>query len=190
MERISFAISPTLSAFEDRAIGSRVTDKQGFLDALMVAVQAHDPAKDRAAGQHFIVLPESAFLTVSGGVGLRTTNPEDYVLRVHRGHVSANLRREKALPVEHLAVVVYTTAAWMIDGDVINDKLESVADGHSHIIVAVLASAGPTGPADPRRLILGRNGGNTEYMGYSAEEYEKKLVDSVAYWDQYAVVAD
>ena len=190
MSKISFAISPTLSAFEDRAIGSRVTNKQGLLDALMVAVQAHDPAKDRAPGQHFIVLPESAFSTVSGGVGLRTTNQEDYVVRVHRGHVSANLRREKALPVEGLAVIVYTAEAWLTDGDVINDKLESVADGHSHIIVAVLASAGPQGPADVRRLVLGRNGGNNEYMSYSPAEFEKKLVDSVAYWDQYAVVAD
>ena len=78
-------------------IGSKVLD-HGFNDVLRVAIRAHDFSKDRIPGQGFLQIPD-AVPFVSAGVGHPTDNPDHFVLREHRGKVSAYLKREYAAPV-------------------------------------------------------------------------------------------
>lgn len=184
-----------LKAFRDTATGSRVTDPDGFNAVIVDAVASHDPAKDRQSGQHFVVLPESAFSLVSAGVGPRSENPEDYVLRAHRGRVNAYLAREHAAPVESLAIIVYTKQAYLGDPEVKNDDPEefqrvSVSTA-THILVAVLAGAGPKAPKlTPTRLLANLAGGNNEALSWTADEIRQKATEVQEYDNEWVVVAD
>ena len=138
--------SNIVTAFNSKTIGSKVIDPVGFGIALHQAIgsRKHDFAKGTVPGQALIDLPD-AEVYVSAGVGKRSINPDDYVLREHRGRVDAYLNREHAAKVESVKVVVYTHAAYLADPDITPDEAERVK-GASHVLVAVLASAGPRSP--------------------------------------------
>lgn len=173
----TFYIWPKLTAFDDKTVGSKVTDRVRFLEVLSAAVADFDFNAETnehvtTTGQGFIViptykLPDNTILRVrmpalqplqgqgvplsylvSAGVGLKVTEPESYVLREWRGNVKAFLKRNLAAPVESLAVVVYTVEAYLADPDVDpSERAEIEAGGATHAIVAVLANAGPKPPA-------------------------------------------
>lgn len=130
---------------------------------------------------------------MSAGVGRKMADEASYVLRSWRGSVGAYLRREYAAPVESLAVVVYTTDAYLSDPDVAGDtrEVERVkASGCTHVIVAVLAAAGPKAPLSPGRLVSNLAGGNKDALAWDADTIRAKARQSVAYHDEWDVVAD
>jgi hypothetical protein len=191
---IRLTTADIVSAFEvTGVIGTKVHDQERCLETLFAAIAAHDSASDRVPGQHFIVLPPEANRWVSAGVGRRTQDPRDYVLRLHRGRVTAFLRRQIASEVEKVAVVVYTAAAYLSDPEVAADQNESArvrAIGATHVVVAVLAFAGPKAPLTPYRLVINLAGGNKEALAWTVDEIRGKARESKAYWDEWEVVAD
>jgi hypothetical protein len=192
----SFVVSVVCHAFDNVAIGSRVTDRGAFMEALIAAVVSHDTSKDRAPGQHFIVLPETTFSSVSSGEGKRTANVGDYVLRIHRGVVGPYLKRDLASPIKTLAVVVYTVEAYLADPEINEvpgkkEQIESARDqGATHVIVAVIAAAAPRAPRTPYRFTAALAGGNNEADTWSLEEVRRMASESISYWDEWAIVAD
>jgi hypothetical protein len=191
MTDTTIALSEIVTAFDDKTIGTKVMSPRTFLLELEKAIQAHDPAKDRQPGQHFIVMP-SALHMVSAGVGPASMNPDHYVLRFHREKVSAYLKREFAAPVESLAVVVYTMEAYRKDPDCTPAEIARVeAQDATHVLVAVLAGAGPKAtPHTPFRLVHNLAGGNLEAQQWTAEEIRAKCKDSLDYHNAWSTVAD
>ena len=96
---------------------------------------------------------------VSAGVGPQSTNPTDYVCRLHRGHVGAYLKREHAAPITGCAVVVYTREAYLANPEITAMEAYRIGDA-THVLVAVLAFAGPEAPLTPHRLVANLAGGN------------------------------
>ena len=186
---IRFALASIVTAFDQTTIGSKVMDKDRFRALLTEAVENHDPATDRAPGQHFVQMPEGALPTVSAGVGRRTSRVAHYVVREHRGHVSAFLRREHAARATGLAVIVYTKGAYCADPEVDEAEVARV-DYATHIIVAVLAFAGPRPPLTPHRFVKNLAGGNKEALAWTADEIRAKADIITGYDDEWCVVAD
>ena len=185
---MKFGISKICSAFEDQAIGSRVLNRGGFLAALEIAVSDHASNKvDWVLGQHTVSMPESVNSLVSSGVGLCAgVTPDDFVLREHRGVVSAYLRRDRAIqPHEDIKVIVYTAAAYVADPEV--DPSEFEGSDVSHVIVAVLAGSSPLTPA---RFVSNLAGGNMEAVLWGLEEVTDKSKEIDGYWKKWRVVAD
>jgi hypothetical protein len=181
------------SAFTPNAIGTRVVDGDAFLNALETAVASYDASVDRVPGQHFVPMPEDTYCTVSTGVGKRSPDPQDYVIRVHRGQANLYLKREKAAPVETLAAIVYTREAYLNDPDVQRDAAEQERVSNSdasHVLVAVLASAGPKSPLTPDRFVKNLAGANCEALTWSTDEIHEKAMEIAAYYDAWHVVAD
>ncbi len=181
------------SAFTPNAIGTRVVDGDAFLNALETAVASYDASADRVPGQHFVPMPEDTYCTVSTGVGQRSPDPQDYTIRVHRGQVNAYLKREKAAPVEALAAIVYTRNAYLNDPDVQKNAAEQErvnSSDVSHVLVAVLASAGPRSPLTPDRFVKNLAGGNREALAWNGDEIRAKASEIAAYYDAWCVVAD
>lgn len=190
MNAIKIVLSNILTAFTTTTIGSKVVQPAAFMAVLNQAVAKFDFASQKVPGQGFIPLL-SGISYVSAGVGRRTTNPEDYVLRTNRGRVNAYLRREEAAPVESLAVIVYTAEAYAADPEADPAEISRVtAEGATHVLVAVLASAGPKAPLTPIRLLANLAGGNKEALVWDADTIRAKAKDVVAYDETWSVVAD
>jgi len=185
-----FVVSNICSAFETQAIGTRVTDRKSLITSLDAALETYDASGDRTPGQHFVTLGSSALQAVSAGVGPCSVNPHCYVIREHRGHVSAYLRREWAAPVESLSVVVYTVDAYKADPEVDPEDIASFPTGTTHVIVAVLASAGPKAPLTPYRFVSNLAGGNRDADTYSIEDVRRIAREIMAYSNEWSVVAD
>ena len=189
MER-SFNVSSACSAFNPQTVGTKFVRVGGFIGVLHEVLPLHDVSKDRVRGQHFITLPEHTYHLVSAGVGRREgRGVNDFVLREHRGHVGAYLQRKYAAPVESLAVVVYDFEAYRADPDVTPEEVKYL-EGASHIIVAVLAGAGPQSPLTPGRFVHNLAGGNNEALIWTADEIRNKAKEIKAYSDEWCVVAD
>ncbi len=166
--------SDICTAFDPRAIGSQVNkhDTSLFLDALDSLIEQYDSSQDKVKGQHFVVCPEAMYIYVSAGDGLKTDNPDDYVVRNHREGPKMFLKREKAGKVNFLACVVYTLEAYLNDPDVTPEEAARVtnlgATGSTtegtHVLVAVIASSGPASPVTPYRFVHNLAGGNNEYL--------------------------
>jgi hypothetical protein len=193
MSSIRFEKANILTAFDEKTIGSKVTDPVQFAIALTAAVESYDASHDRAPGQHFVMLPESAWTTVSAGVGKKSKDPGDYVIRVHRDQPTMFLKRENAADVEGLACVVYTRDAYLNDPDVLQEPDEMArieASDCTHVIVAVLAFAGPQAPLSPHRLVHNLAGGNREAESWTMDDVRTKAAESISYWNEWEVVAD
>lgn len=184
----------TLEAFEPRGVGTRVWVPQSrFFTLLRDAVQEHDFARDPHPGQGYIRLPDEACELVTAGVGRRSANPADYVLRCYRGRVDAYLKREFAAKAEHVAVIVYTREAYLADPDVRKDKVEwcLVRDmGYTHVIVAVLAHVGPKSYVTPYRFVANIADGNNAYYLKNAHEIFEEARDVITYDTDWCVVSD
>ncbi len=183
-----------LSAFSSTTIGTKVLDRGAFLRELAKVTETYDPSGDREPGQHFVMCPEGKPF-VSAGVGRRTRNAEDFVLRNGRFGVDVYLKREKAAEVEGLAVVVYTRDAYLADPDL--QKPEEAAERRrieesdcSHVVVAVLAFAGPKSPLSPRTLVHNLAGGNHEALQWNVDEIHSIAKQVEGYWEEWCVVAD
>ena len=191
---MKFAISKVCSSFQAQTIGTKVVEAEAFLSVLVKAVEAHDHTNDRAEGQHFIMLNE-AIPYVSGGVGKRTLDTSDYVLRVHRERVVPFLKRRHSIRPVTLAAIVYTKAAYIADcrSEAENDEEEArrISDMNcTHVIVAVLASTQTMEPLTPWRLVANMAGGNKESAAWGLDEVRQKCQDSFKFWREHCVVAD
>lgn len=181
-----------VTAFSEKAVGTKVTDAKAFLEAVPALVEGHDASGDRQPGQHYIPCP-SLVPYVSAGVGHRTDSPDDYVLRNYGGRVTTFLKREKAAVAESVALVVYTREAYLADPDTMKDAEETariLASDYTHVLVAVLAFAGPKAPLSPYRLVANLGGANNEALKWEADEIRAKAAESIAYWNEWEVVAD
>lgn len=182
--------SDICSALDSSTIGSKITNLPRFFEAAEKAINAYDFAGARVPGQGFIQLPD-AVPFVSAGVGPRSKNPEDYVLRVHRGIVREYLKREFAAQVTGCALVVYTKEAYLRDPDVTAEETARIerAEG-THVLVAVLAFAGPESPLPPYRLVWNLGGGNREAALWTADEIRSKAKAAIEYDNAWVTVAD
>ncbi len=188
-----FTHANILQAFNASAVGTRVLNPAAFNAILASACESFDFAGQTTPGQGFVMLPEAAREAVSAGVGLHVDNPEAYVLRSWRGSVNAYLKREHAAPVEGVAAVVYTVGAYLSDPDVAGDSGEVARvreSGATHVIVAVLAFAGPKAPLSPGRLVSNLAGGNKDALAWSADTIREKARESAEYSNTWGVVAD
>jgi hypothetical protein len=189
MNMIKVAFSNICSANASEAIGSRITNDEGFTKAALKAIEAYDFGAARVPGQGFIVCPEAAPF-VSAGVGPRSTNPKDYVLREHRGIVSAYLKREFAAPVTGCALVVYTREAYVRDPDVTPEEAERLGEA-THVMVAVLAyTTDAPSPLPVYRLVWNLAGGNREAATYTADEIRSKAKAAIDFDNVWVPVAD
>ena len=187
---IKLVTANIVTAFSDVTVGTKVTDAANFLAAATAAVESFDFEAQTVPGQGFIMCPE-AVPFVSAGVGVRRPHPSFYVCREHRGAVSAFLRREFAAPVTGCALVAYTAEAYFADPDVTpEEKVRVMALDATHVLVAVLAFAGPKAPLSPYRLVGNLGGGNNEALTWTADEIRAKAKESMAYDAEWAVVAD
>jgi len=193
MDNVKFGISKVCSAFDVRSVGTKVLDWDAFLDKLEEQVRAHEAdvkTPDKVPGQYFLPLAGGIGL-VSAGVGPRSAAPEAYVVRVHRGRCEAFLKREHAAPVAGVAVVVYTMQAYRNDPEVDLVELGELTEvGSTHVVVAVLAFAGPAPALAPYRLVSNLAGGNREAETWTLEDARAKARDAKAYDDAWCVVAD
>lgn len=88
---------------------------------------------------------------------------------------------------------MYTAEAYLSDPDVAGDEAEVrriQRSGCTHVLVAVLASAGPKSPYSPERFVSNLAGGNKEALTWSAEEIRQKAAEVTAYAREWSVVAD
>jgi hypothetical protein len=185
-----FAISNVCTSFQpNNVVGTKVVEHEGLLNALSKAVAAHDTTQDRVPGQHFIPLNDG-IPYISGGVGKRTQDTSDYVLREWRGEVRAFLKRRCAAKPQSLAVIVYTREAYLADPDLKEDpaereRIEKTAA--THVIVAVLSDATPV---EPGRFVANLAGANKEALVWTADEIRAKAAESREFWMSHCVVAD
>jgi len=190
MTQVKLALSDILTAFNEEAIGSRVTNISEFSHFASVAIGEFDFASQRVPGQGFIMVPE-AVPYVSAGVGRKSSDPSHYVCREHRGVVSAYLKREFAASVEGCALVVYTVAAYLADPDVTPKESARIKEmGATHVLVAVLAFAGPKSPLTPYRFVWNLGGGNNEALTWSADEIREKAKEIISFDNDWSAVAD
>ena len=183
-------ISSILTAFEAKTIGTKALE--GFGLHLMHAVESHDFNTESICGQACIHIPD-AIPFVSGGLGRSRKDPNDYVLRSHRGKVHAYLKREFAEPVTDCHVVVYTRDAYLADPDIDEDPDEANRIQNSsctHVLIAVLAASGAPSTLSPYRFVKNLAGGNHEALAWSADEIRAKAREIAANVDEWSVVAD
>ncbi len=189
---ITLGVAPIVSAFGEKTIGSKVIDQASFLQFVVAGIETHDTVSDREPGQHKIELPAEAADIVSAGVGKNTNNPDDYVIRAHRGKVNTYLKREMAKRATSVAAIVYTREAYLNDPDVSSSSwfCQAVANGETHVLIAVLASAGPESPLTTQRFVKNLADGNNEALAWTADEIREKAAEVTAYYDEWCVVAD
>jgi len=177
----TIAVSNIVTSFSDQTIGTKVINATDFWANVRACLSTYDTDKDIVPGQHFINLYEPNQL-ISAGVGKRTLNPDDYVLRLYRGQIRMYLRRELAAPVEGGAVVIYTIDAYRNDPQVDKDELSSFDPDCTHVLVAVLGFAGPKAPLTPGRFVQNLAGGNNEALCYTADQIRGMAKDIATYW--------
>ncbi len=171
-------------------IGSKVTDAVGFMKAVVPILREFDFEEQRVPGQALIQVPEVVPF-VSAGVGPRSADPSHYVLREHRGNVSAYLKREFAAPVKSCALVIYTRDAYFRDPDITPAEAARIdAASPTHVLVAVLASAGPESPLSPYRFVWNLAGGNREAEKWTADEIRAKAKEIMGHDSKWSTVAD
>ena len=87
---MKFGWSDLITNFSpDRALGPKIRKEHyaDFLDLLKEAVEAHEVAITDPSGMYFIWLPHRATEISECGIGRRTMNPDDYVIRPFRGRM-------------------------------------------------------------------------------------------------------
>lgn len=186
------AVSKIVTAFNRRAIGTKVIDRGRFEAFLDDAIRKTDFSKGKTPGQALVRLPREAFRTVSCGVGKRTLDPDDYVPALHRGHVGLYLRRHCAAEVKSLHVVVYTWDAYKADPDVDLEEIKSFRVPPTHVIVAVLASANNKPRLSPGIFVHNLAGGNNDFKPgkVTVKELIGMAKDIEKYHNDWCTVAD
>ncbi len=188
-------VSNIVTAFNEETIGTKVLDKMTFWKVATTLIRAHDYSKERVPGQALIQCNDLR-LVVTAGVGRKTQNPDDYVIRTYREGPKLFLKRKFAAEAESVSLIVYTKDAYLADPDVKEDErtfidgMDHGDDPISHVLVAILASAGPPPPLTPGRFVHNLAGGNNEALLWTADEIRQKAKEIVAYYNEWTTVAD
>lgn len=182
-----FHVSYVCSSFDESTVGTKVINRADFLSNLNDALENHDKSLDRAEGQHFLNLDNSINLVTSGVGKLKGRTAQDFIIREHRGEIGKFLKRDFAEKCDSLNVVVYTKDAYIKDPDVTVE--EDLGDA-THVVVAVLGSAGPRSPLTPHRLVSNLAGGNNEVDSWTLEDIKSKALETSEYYSEWSVVAD
>jgi len=196
MPDIRLAHANILTAFHGWTVGTKVLDPTRLTDLICDAIVTYDFASQRIPGQGFLMLPDAAREMVSAGVGPRSNRADDYVTRFWRDHVGCYLRRKFAAAVDGVAAIIYTKDAYIADPDVQADAAEMLRittpgpGCPTHVLVAVLAFAGPKPPLSPGRFVANLAGGNREAQVWSGDEIRAKAKDIIDYNSAWSVVAD
>ena len=185
-------LSNIVTAFQtSEVIGSKVTNEEGFMRALLKVVEAHDFAGERIPGQGFVHLGDAVNDFVSAGVGKRQEDPDCYHVQTHRDRCSIYLKRGYAEPVTGCACVVYTMEAYVKDPEVDEAEVSALEKaGATHVLVAVLAFAGPQSELSPLRFSANLAGGNREALAWTADEIRAKAKAVMDYDSDWCPVAD
>lgn len=192
MDRITIGNSSIVTAFDKSAIGSKVIMPDPFNELLEMIIKGHRFENERIPGQACIHISGARHF-ISGGMGHARSNPDDYVLRSHRGKVHAYLKREFAEPVTDCHIVVYTRDAYLKDPDIDEDPDEAERiemSAYTHILVAVLADCGVPSTLSPYRFVKNLAGGNHEALAWTADEIRAKAREIAENVDGWSVVAD
>lgn len=195
---IKIGIADILTAFSCKypweiVIGTKVwwSSQEEFLTVLEQSIKDFDWSSCRQPGQAYITLPNKCCEMVCAGVGKRTLNPDDYVIRLYRGKVGLYLKRDFAGKVDNVATVVYTLGAYLNDPDVSEKEINQLRDyNYTHILVAVLASAGSKSPLTSNRFVHNLAGGNKEALLWTADEIREKAKEIKEYSNEWCVIAD
>ncbi len=179
------------TALEHATIGSKVFDYHHFFNHLYNAIQAFVFDACAVKGQGNLSLHPDVCQYVSCGVGKRTENVNDYVLRLYRGKVSAFLRRELAATTAKVNAIVYTAEAYLESPGLPAEEAEKFLRANAtHALVAVLASNDVPSPLSPHRLVSNLAGGNAEALTWDANTIRELAKSSIAYYDEWETVAD
>ena len=183
---VMIGVSDILTAFNENVIGSKVLHKDLFLLELGKEISKFDFQSCRVPGQAYITLPDRFCKFVSSGLGRRTDNVDDYIIRFYREKVGLYLKRQYASEVKNVSVVVYTTDAYLNDPDITIQELNWIKkENPTHILVAVLASPGFESPLTPYRFVHNLAGGNNEaklWTGDEIREMAKKIINHSNNW--------
>lgn len=186
-------MAATLGKIDAPVIGTKVINCEKFDEELARAILEHilKHSDDGFPGQLVVDVPK-AIPYVTCGIGSRTLkNESDYVVRLHRGHMQAFLKREHALDCTGVRVIVYTRDAYLNDPDVIREGRTIDDDDITHVIVAVLAhNDGPAPVVSPLRFVANLAGGNREDMDLFKDQIHAKAAQVIAYDSAYCVVSD
>ncbi len=151
-------------------IGQKITDFVNFcrvaLPTAVKHVEKHpgpqcddDPNGHDARGEWLISLPPMAITTVSSGIGHRSREAENYVLRQHYGRITACLQRRFALPATDVVVTVVTIDRYrkVYLQELANGQgpTEEMLKGVTHVIMDFRVHAGPIRQhvPDPHQLV-------------------------------------
>lgn len=194
MTTISIAPSSIWTATNSETVGSKVGNVSAFNSTMIDLIGSHDPSGDRSKGQHFIMMSgeQIADCEITCGVGLNTTECDDYVHRLYRGRVQSFLKREHALPVSWCAVIVYTREAYLADPQMTDEERERVLSGNdTHFLVALLANAENVPNAyGTYRFVSNLCGGNNDFKDLTLDEIRDMAQKSLEYENKWCVVAD
>lgn len=187
-------VSSICSSFSAETIGTKVTNTTKFCDLLADAIRGYDFTQGLVPGQALIPLDE-AVPYISSGYGRSSSDPDDYILQVHRGKVGAYLKRYRAETAIGCSVVVYTKQAYLDDPDIDEDPRDAVKVREdtqvTHVIIAVLSSVhGKKSTLSPYRFVKNLAGGNHEALLWTADEIRDKACEIAEQEDGWSVVAD
>ncbi len=184
---IKLGHSGIFTGFEPTGVGTRITDPAHVLAAIESRLSTGDHLVS-APGQFEIPLSATGLL---GGIGRRTQNQDDYVVRTWRGRVDMFLKREFAVPVAHAKAIVYTIDAYEADPQVSALESQVLRDQSvTHVIVAILAFAGPPAKLSPLRFVMNLAHGNNEALLWSRDEIVERAKAVERYDAEWCVVAD
>lgn len=181
---IRVSVSDIVTAFDDKAIGSKVIWPEVFMANVKRAIRDFDWSGCSYPGQAYIEMPVDVPNGVLPGQAPRSQDPDDYVVRKYRGRISMFLQRPPAplIRLKHLAIVAYELDAYLNDPDVSQEEAERVfAEGATHVLVAVLASVGPPSPLSPWTFVHNLAGGNNEALQWTADEIRAKAREIIDY---------
>jgi hypothetical protein len=87
--------------------------------------------------------------------------------------------------------VVYDLNAYLTDPDITSEEAERIQElNTTHVIVAILATAGPKPPYAPRTLVRNLAGANHEAATWTVEDIRDRAKASIEYDEQWETVAD
>lgn len=88
---------------------------------------------------------------------------------------------------------MYTREAYLADPEVIADPTEFARISESeatHVLVSILASAGPESPVTEHRFVSNLGGGNNAALRLDADQIRAQAKKITAYWKNRAIIGD
>jgi hypothetical protein len=192
---INVKVSSFAIQFNETGVGSRVLDRARLIDFTSKRLETYKfpvEGDDNFVNEGEGVMPlNEALETVGSGTASRADCEEaDIFPHVHRDVEEMFASRDKACKAEGLSMVMYTWANYSSNNGVKPEEKLSLAEGEepTHIIVAVLASAGPDPQVSEVRFLANLEGGKYDNMSFEEQDV---LADKViAYNEKWITVCD